>query len=255
MTQALLTLPAPDSPLRRLDPRWKLGALGLAALAAAALRAPATSLVAFGGALGLLVIARVPPRWYATRIAAAGLFLLVVVATLPFLIHGDEPLGHLGPLAISWTGLRVALVLAAKALTILTLALVLLASTPVNATLRAAHALRIPGVLVQLAVLTYRYLFVIGAELSRLRVALRVRGYRNRPSRHCYRTVGHVAGSLLVRSYERAERVGQAMRCRGFQGRYQALTTFRTTAGDVGAFVAITGTAAALLAWDLLQRG
>src|SRR4029077_17601964 len=106
-------------------------------------------------------------------------------------------------------------------------------------TLKAAHALHVPGLLVQLLVLTYRYLFVLSSELARLRVALRVRGYRNRATRHSYRTVGHVAGTLLVRGYERAERVGQAMRCRGFDGRFRTLTTFHTRAADLLAFLVL----------------
>jgi len=132
--------------------------------------------------------------------------------------------------------------------------LVLLASAPLEDTLKAAHALRVPGLLVQLAVLTYRYVFVLAGELARLRVALRVRGYRNRANRHSYRTIGHVAGALLVRGYERAERVGQAMRCRGFTGRFHSLAEFRTTATDVAAFALVVGCAGALLAWDVLRR-
>jgi cobalt/nickel transport system permease protein len=150
--------------------------------------------------------------------------------------------------------LELALLVLGKALTVLTLMLVLLASAPPEETLKAAHALHIPGMLVQVAVLTYRYLFVLADELARLRVALRVRGYRNRVNRHSYRTVGHVAGALLVRGYERAERVGQAMRCRGFTGRFHALAQFRTTAADVAAFALVVASAGGLLTWDVLRR-
>src|SRR5207247_8993578 len=113
-------------------------------------------------------------------------------------------------------GVRVVLLRCAKAVAILLLTLTLLGTADRKDLLRAAHALHVPGLIVRLVVLTYRYLFVLSSELARLRVALRVRGYRNRATRHSYRTVGHVAGTLLVRGYERAERVGQAMRCRGF---------------------------------------
>jgi cobalt/nickel transport system permease protein len=125
----------------------------------------------------------------------------------------------------------LALRLLAKAAAILTLMLVLLATAPLEATFKAAHALRVPGLLVQLAMLTMRYTFLFGTELTRMRVALRVRGYRSRVARHSYRTIGHVAGTLLVRGYERAERVGQAMRCRGFDGRFRSLTEFHHDEG------------------------
>ena len=157
----------------------------------------------------------------------------------------------LGTLAIPY-GLGVAVLLALKALAVVTLMLVLLATAPLDATLKAGHALRVPGLLVHLGLLTYRYLFVLASELRRLRVALRVRGYRSRATRHSYRTVGHVAGTLLVRSVERAERVSQAMRCRGFDGHFRSLVSFHTRARDVAAFLLLAGGAVGLLLWDIL---
>jgi cobalt/nickel transport system permease protein len=127
-------------------------------------------------------------------------------------------------------------------------------TAPWEVTLKAAHALRVPGLLVQLVALTYRYLHLLVEEVGRLRIALRVRGYRNRASLHSYRTVGHVAGTLLVRSSERAERVGQAMRCRGFDGRFRSLVDFATRPPDVLAFGLIVAWAGGLLAWDILLR-
>ena len=81
-----------------------------------------------------------------------------------------------------------------------------------------------------------------------------MRGFRNRADLHSYRTIGQVAGTLLVRSQERSERVGQAMRCRGFDGEFRSLHDFRTTAGDVLAFVAIVSWAVGLGVWDWFVR-
>jgi cobalt/nickel transport system permease protein len=252
MTLTFEPLPCPDSPLRRLDPRWKLAGLLLATGLIAAIVTPPPAAAALLGALALAALARLPWRWYLRRVAAVGLFVGLFALPLPFLLGG--PTWSLGQVALSQQGVNTALLVACKALTVLTLMLVLLASAPLEDTLKAAHALQVPGLLVQIAVLTYRYIFVLSGELSRLRVALRVRGYRNRADRHSYRTVGHVAGALLVRGYERAERVGQAMRCRGFAGRFHSLTRFRTRPVDVAAFVALVGSAGALLAWDWFTK-
>jgi cobalt/nickel transport system permease protein len=254
MTISFEPLPCPDSPLRRLDPRWKLATLLLTAVLVAAIRTLAPAGAALLGALALAAVARLPWRWYLGRIAAVGLFVALFTLPLPFLLVGSGPVWTLGPVTVSWHGLSMALFVAGKALTVLTLMLVLLSSAPLEDTLKAAHALRVPGLIVQLAVLTYRYIFVLEGELARLRVALRVRGYRNRADRHSYRTIGHVAGALLVRGFERAERVGQAMRCRGFIGQFHSLTRFGTTAADVAAFALLVGCAGALLAWDLFRR-
>jgi cobalt/nickel transport system permease protein len=249
MTLALNPLPCPDSPLRRLDPRWKLAALLLAAGAVASLRSLPAAALGLAGALALALLARLPGRWYMMRLGATAVFLAPFVLTLPFLLRDRGTSPALGLWHVPY-GLAVALLLSAKALTIVTLLLVLLATAPLESTLKAAHSLRLPGLLVHLALLTYRYLFVIASELGRLRVALRVRGYRNRATRHSYRTVGHVAGTLLARSAERAERVGQAMRCRGFDGRFRSLSGFRTRPADVLAFLLVAGAAASLLVWD-----
>ena len=248
MTFALPTLPCTDSPVSRLDPRWKLAALAVAVLATAILRTLPASALALLLALLLAALSRLPPRWYLARLGAAALFLAFFALPLPFLLR-EPGMEGVTPLHFSWHGAAVGLMLTAKGLTLVTLMLVLLATAPLDATLKAAHSLRVPGLLVQLGLLSTRYVYLLADELGRLRVALRVRGYRNRATRHCYRTVGHVTGTLLVRGYERAERVGQAMRCRGFDGQFRALTEFRTGPADVLAFLAVA--AAALGVWWL----
>lgn len=252
MTLALEYLPCRDSPIRRLDPRWKLAALLPAVAIVAVLRSLPAAAAALAGALALAALSRLPLRWYLTRIGMLAAVLALFALPLPLLLGNEGPAWEVGPLRFSARGACVALLLCTKAVAIVTLMLVLLATAPLDATLKAAHALRVPGLLVQLAMLSYRYVFVVADELARLRIALRVRGYRNRANRHSYRTIGHVAGALLVRSFERSERVGQAMRCRGFDGRFRSLTEFATRPADVAAFLLIAGAAAALLVCDIL---
>jgi cobalt/nickel transport system permease protein len=106
-----------------------------------------------------------------------------------------------------------------------------------------------------LLLLTHRYVHLFLDELNLLRLTLRTRAYRNRVARQAYRTIGHVAGALLVRSYERAERVDQAMRCRGFDGRLHALRTWRLRWRDPCWALALMLLAGALpLAIDLWAR-
>ncbi len=224
--------PHADSPLSRLDPRWRLAGLLLWMVAAALLRTLPAALVGLALAALLALFARLPWRWFGQRL------LIVVVPLAVFVL--PVPL-----LAEQWSeGTRLAALFAVKALTLAILAAILVVSAPPDVTLKAAHALRVPGLLIHLALLSYRYLFVLGDELTRLRVALRVRGFRNRANAHSYRTVGQAAGTLLVHGYERAERVSQAMRCRGFDGRFRSLAVFRTRWVDV---LALSGMVAGVL--------
>ena len=252
MTLIFTPPPRTDSPLSRLDPRWKLAAVASAAAAAAVVHTPLAAGAALAGAALLAALGRLPPRWCLTRVGAAVLFVAVFAVPLVFFHRRDNRAWTVGPATLSAAGAETALVLVCKAAALVLLALVLLATAPLDATLKAAHALRVPGLLVQLTLLSYRYLFLLADELGRLRIALRVRGYRNRANLHSYRTIGAVTGSLLVRGWERAERVGQAMRCRGFDGRFRSLSGFRTTAADVLAFVAVVGGAVGVCLLDRL---
>lgn len=236
MSFSLEPLPCPDSFLSRLDPRWKLASLLLLAIAIATLRTLPTVFAALALALFLTLLARTPWGWYQRRAGTALFFLALFALPLPLLLPEH--------------GVVAAVRLTARGLAIVTVLLVLLATAPLDDTLRAAHALRVPGLLVQLVLLTHRYIFVVSRELGRLRLALRARGFRTRVSRHTYQTVGNVVGSLLVRSHERAERVAQAMRCRGFDGRFRTLAEFRTTAADVAWFVVVVALAVGLVSGD-----
>lgn len=207
-----------DSILARWDPRWKLIAFTLSILAVALTMHWAMTWIAFGLALLGSRLGRIPFSWIASRLSA------VAVALIPF------------GLILPWTvddGVFVALSLAGRALTIATLALTLVASSGLPDLCAAAEKLRVPATLTQLILLTYRYVFLITDELRRMDVALRVRGFRNRFDGHSLRTIARVAGSLLVRSHDRAERVAQAMRARGFDGHFYSLMHFQTRLRDV----------------------
>jgi cobalt/nickel transport system permease protein len=255
MQSSFESIPAPESALSRRDPRWKLAAFIVAVLVAGCLQTVPAATAAWVGALLLAVIGRVPVRWYLAWLANLLPFFAIFVVLTPFLVRDSaEPLAALGPLAVSPRGLYLAALIGVKSLAIVTLVVVLLTAAPFHVTLQAARSLHIPSLFVQLTLLTYRYLFLLMQEFARLRTALRVRGFRNRATLHSYRTVARVAGSLLVRSHERAERVGQAMRCRGFDGRFRSLGEFHTSAADVVLFASMTAIALGIAAWDVLER-
>lgn len=236
-----MSLPAresvPDSPLARWDARWKLAAVLLAIVGVGVLRNPLPSGVAFLLAVLLVLFGQVPVRILLSR----GLVLLFAVAPaliiVPFTTEN-------GPLAAVGIGLR--------AFAVGTLAIALVHTAPLARTFAAAHALYVPGVLVQITQLAHRYSQLLFGELRRVRVAMRARGFRPGPTAHTYRTLGSAAGSLLVRGGDRAERVADAMRTRGFDGTYRPAVPFRTTPFDVVGFAAVLLAFAALVFWDRL---
>ena len=68
MTLRLRPLPHPDSFVARLDPRWKLAAMIVAALAVSCLRGLLPALVALAAALILVGLGRLPLRYDPVRV-------------------------------------------------------------------------------------------------------------------------------------------------------------------------------------------
>lgn len=250
MAQILRHPTVPDSPLARWDARWKLAGILVAIVGVAVLDHLLPAATAFGIALALLAAARLPGRWVRARLTALAMAALPFLLLLPLTTGADDPGWRIGPLHASERGLLAGLTIFCRCLAIGCFALVVLGSAPMHHTLAAAHRLRVPGLLILVTLLALRYAQVIGDELRRLRVALRVRGFRAKANRHSYHTLGHVVGAVLVRGADRADRVAHAMRCRGFDGRFHTLTAFRTTAADIISFVLLLAATAALVFWD-----
>jgi cobalt/nickel transport system permease protein len=215
-----------------------LAALLLAGFAVATLQSPAPAGGAVGLALMLVVLGRVPVSVLASRLGVLAFGILPVLVILPLTVEN---------------GWIVAVTIALRTVAIGTLALVLVRTAPLAHTLTTANKLLVPGVLVQIAHLAYRYSLLFFAETRRLRIALRTRGFRARTNALTYRTLGSSAGTLLVRGGDRAERVADAMRTRGFDGRFHTLTAFRTTAWDVLGFVLLLAAFVCLVLWDRLN--
>jgi cobalt/nickel transport system permease protein len=244
MTPSLKFADIPDSPPARWDTRWKLAAILVAVAGIAALNRLAPAAVALALGLILLAVSRLPWKWVRFRLS------MFVLAALPFLLVLPFTLDGTG--RYSERGLVAGLAVFCRGVAIGAFALVLVGTAPVHRTITAAHKLKVPGLLVLLALLAYRYAFLLSDELRRLRVALRVRGFRATATRRGYRTLGHVAGAVLVRGSDRADRVSDAMRCRGFDGKFHTLAAFRTTTADVVSFLLMVAGTAALVAWDRL---
>lgn len=124
----------------------------------------------------------------------------------------------MGPLVATVEGVGLAARITLKANAILLVFIALVATMPVATLGHALHRLAVPDKLVHLLLFTYRYIHVMEKEYKRLHNAAVIRGFRPRTDRHTYKTYAYLVGMLLVRSLARAERVYDAMLCRGFQG-------------------------------------
>jgi cobalt/nickel transport system permease protein len=235
--------------LHHWDARCKTVTLTLLVIGLVTLDSVRAAALGAVGALILLGSGGLPPGLVLRRLVTAQALLLPCLIFLPFTVPGQ--LLALGRFQASVEGTRLAVLLNLRALAILTLAFAVVYSTPMVVLLRALQALGFPPRVVDVTLLTYRYLFTLSWELTRMRWALAVRGFHNRSGLPAYRALAHVIGVTLVRSLERTDRVRQALHTRGFQGRLRTLREFRAGPAD---WIKSTACAAAGIALLLLDR-
>ncbi|MFZ1414469.1 MAG: cobalt ECF transporter T component CbiQ [Defluviicoccus sp.] len=201
-------------------------------------------------AVVLAALARLPAASTARRIAGMDAFMLCVLAFLPFTVPG-MPLFAVAGLSASAEGLQqaVAIVLTANAVVLAVLALI--GTLEPVALGHALAALKVPDKVVHLLLFTVRYIAVLKSEYQRMVLALRARGFRPRGNRHTWNSFGWLFGMLLVRSFERAERIHAAMKCRGFSGRFYLVQDTTVFPADLPFAVGIGALLALLLAAEV----
>jgi len=231
-----------------MDPRLKLVGIVVLLVCVATLRRLDAAVVGLTVGVLLLATARLPLRWWLNYLGGVAAFLVLVAVVLPFTAGPRD--WDWGLFNVSRPGVVLALVFIAKALAAAALGLFLLGTAPFETTLHAATALRLPGPLVQVLLITWRYVQVMYQTILDFRVALRLRGFRNRVRWRTYRAISSVIGTMLVQGFDHAERVAQAMRCRGYQGRVATLQKFQVTGGDVVLFLLLVGIGGAAVLLD-----
>jgi len=104
------------------------------------------------------------------------------------------------------------------------MAILLVAVTEFPKIIHALTHLRVPPIITTIISFLYRYLFVLTDEVMRLLRARQARsaaspGQRSGGSvQWRARIAGHMAGQLFLRSYERSDRIYNAMLSRGYKG-------------------------------------
>lgn len=211
--------------LAALDPRLKcLLALAFAMLATVIASTLVKAVMVCVG-LAFCVMAGIPRSKLFRRLLALEGFMLMMVVLLPFTVPGPA-LFELGSLRASWAGVQQGLNILLTATAVVCGLMAFVGSLPANVLGQSLAALGVPERLVALLMLTVRYLDVVGAEYRRMRNSMRARAFVPRSNLHTWRSVGYLVGMGLLRAIDRAERITNAMRCRGFDGRYPVLYPF-----------------------------
>lgn len=233
--------------LHRLDPRVRLAVAAGSAICLALVQTRPAALYGLAVGAALLLLSRPPLAAVLRRLLAVNVFLCFLCLLTPFSLPGDA-VWQWGPLCASRQGLELALVLWAKSNALVGCFLALAATMPVSTAGYALQRLRCPAKIVFLLLFAGRYVHDVAGEWRTLLAAARLRGFRARTSLHSYRTLASLLGILLLRGLDRAQRVHEAMRLRGFRQRFHCVTPFQAHLRDA-VFVAAMGAAMGVLCW------
>jgi cobalt ECF transporter T component CbiQ len=219
--------------LQSLDARMKLIAILALLIGVSLSHSLIIIAVVYLLAILLAVLSAIPADFFIKRVwLVLPFFTGLVVLPALFITPGPPliriPLG----LTITRTGLITVLFLLLRVSTSVSLALLLILTTPWNAVLSALSVMRIPDVFILILGMTYRYIYLLlhianDMFLSRQsRVVGRMSGAEER------RVIAATTASLLSKSLNMSSQVYLAMQSRGFRGTVVMMKPFKMQPRD-----------------------
>lgn len=164
----------------------------------------------------LILLSRVTLGVLLRRVAVELSFIGTVLLGTLFR-SGGEVLWSWGWLQVTTEGLTVLGSVTLKALLSLLMLNILILTTSIPDLLQALTDLKLPPLLVAILSSMYRYIGVLVDEFDAMRKAALSRNLL--ASRNWQRLlIGNMIGSLFIRTYERGDRIHQAMLSRGYTG-------------------------------------
>ena len=210
-------LAALDSPIHRLSPLSKL-------LAAVVYIAVTVSFHKYQLS-GLVVMALIPVLLYQVSGIPVRTCFYKLRVVLPLVmavglfnpIFDRAPMLYVGSVAVSG-GVISMLSLMLKGVLCLMMSFLLIATTGIDSLCAALRRLHVPGMLVTLLLLTYRYVGVMTEELAIMSDAYRLRAPGQKGVH--ISAWGSFLGQALLRSMDRAQELYSSMQLRGFNGAF-----------------------------------
>jgi cobalt/nickel transport system permease protein len=247
--------------IHRLDPRVKVVVTVLYILSNALL--PNGAWIAFGFSWLFLLLANALSRLglgFTFKRSLVALPFALIALTVLFSIPGN-PLSTfhflLWDLTITDAGLLRFISILVRSWLSVQMAILLVAVARFPDLIHALEHLRVPLILTSIIAFLYRYLFVLTDEVFRLRRARESRsaaapGKRSGGSvTWRAQTAGQMAGQLFLRSYERSDRVYNAMLARGFKGHMETINPHELRRRD---YLTVALALLAILLFQLVGR-
>ncbi len=234
--------------LQGVDPRAKL-AMFLAVVLAASLTGSIAVLVGlYAVVLAAAAASRVPFDFFVKRVwLGIPLFAGIVVIPAIFFVPGPRLFElAIGPIIIapSIPGLIGAVIFVSRVAVSVSLAVLLVLTTPWADVLKSLQAIRVPQLFILVLAMAYRYIFLFlhlangMFEARKSRIVARTSGGEQR------RWIAGGIGNLVNRSFKMSTDVYGAMAARGFTGSMRTLNSYRMRSADWAALIGALAVAA-----------
>lgn len=234
-----------SSPIHRWDPRLRL--VSIFALIFSVMLLYSLQLVVIGMIFAIILtcISKIPFSFVISRMKLVFIFVIPFFVIIPFTIIGTGvEVASFGGITLSYRGLeyvKFAALIVLKALTAVMLVFPMIGTSRMDITIKALEGLHLPNKLVQMFAFTYRYIFVLDDEFTRMDRSLASRGFKRRGNLYTLTTISKAIAMLFVKSYERADRVFYAMRSKGYSGTVATLHEFHARRQDWVNTAAVVG--------------
>lgn len=226
------------SVIHRWDVRCKVVTILAYSFAVASLNHLSSALAAVVFSLVVLAAARVQVDRVVLRLLALTGFVGMLVVVMPLTVpdHPGDTLFLFGGMdwpTVNLRGLILAVTIGAKAVAIALLMEPMLSTAPLPVTLHGLSRLGVPDMAGQMILLSYRYLHVFSHEARRMTGGMKARGFSGQTGLETLRALSNFLGMLFVRSFERTERVFEAMQARGYTGRFPEPVRLQIQSRDI----------------------
>jgi cobalt/nickel transport system permease protein len=163
------------------------------------------------------ISSQLPRSFLQQKLRYPGIFIIAVVIFLPF-VSGETVIFSFGNyLTIKQEGCLTVLLILTRFISIFTLSLVLFGTSSFVNNIKAMKSWGLSPILADMMLLSYRYLEEFENMLITMQIAVKLRGFENKKlSDRNLKVLAGLTGTLLVRSYEKSQRVYQAMVLRGY---------------------------------------
>ena len=205
--------------LQSLDPRAKAAGFLLLVITAGLLRNLALLGAMLGVVLLLVFLSRIPLSFFFKRVLLFIPLFTAVIALPAIFTTPGTPLWHIGAhISVTRQGLLTSAFLFARVTVSLSLGILLILTTRWTDLLASLRWFRLPALIVSIAGMTYRYIFLFLHTVNNMFMARRSRTVAHFSGAANRRWLGQTLGATLSKSQQLSEEVYLAMLSRGYSG-------------------------------------